>query len=408
MSKWEDKYNDINPKIDNMIQEQSNIINEARRLMASMGTNVSSPEYQEQKGKLKTATQEKKRLEGLKPNLKKVANIIEFRKQVEKRLQEYLKVSNTYKQVQENNKKISGKEKIIANRTTAIDNLKAQLAAGGLTDAQKKKINSDITKLTTEKQNAFNEKSKMIMENNALNNGLKDQKYGNLDKKDINAQIKKLTATIAKCGMACNNLMNGKKIEDIKFDKTKKYTYTPKKEEEIKSDEMEDVYSYTDPTQREPYVIPEDTEPKDINPTEGKSNFAKKHPTLAKIGNFFKKAKDLFSRKEEALPEPKKVSKPAPEIKPRPESKPKEVELTDKEMNKMMDSILSDDNKGLEDLATKGNSEFLKDIRVEMTEEGKKRLEQFRAKNNYRQGDTGPKKTSEGLKKALRGDSEGR
>lgn len=366
MSRWENKYNEIMPNIDNMIKEQNDKMNEARRKQAELGKNVESAEYKEQKAELNNAKIEKQRLDQLKLGLDKVTNIMDFRKQVEKRLNEYYKVKDVQDKINNNTKIIQRKEQKIEKASHEIEDLKSKLQSGTLSQDEKSKVNAQITRFANERQNAYNENIQLKRENKMLEEDLKGLQYGDLDKKQINAQIKKLGSTIVKCDMACSNLMNGKKAEDIQFDKSK-HKYTRPKQEKVNDEKN---------NEKEDFELPE-IDYSDIN---FELTFSDKHPWIAKAGKFFKNIKDKILRKDKKieLPAGKEFETEKTERK-EPEEK-EEINLTDKVMDRMVEEIL-DNNAKLDELGTKGTKRFRDEIKVAISNEAKEKLDQMRAAN---------------------------
>lgn len=390
MSRWEDKYNEIMPNIDTMISETNTKLDEARRKQAELGKDVTSQEYKQAKSDLIDAKKEKARLETLKPNLLKVKNILEFRKQVEKRLNEYYEVKDIQTKIENNNKKIQRRETKYQDASKTITDLTQKLKNGNLKQSEKKKISEQISKAANDKQKAFNEKIQLKTENDSLTEQLKNLKYGELDKKDVDKHIRDLGATIVKCDMACSNLMNGKKIEDIQFDKSKhKYT-RPKATKSAETKEQEET---------------KEGEKKNENENESHNNeyidissnttFSERHPRFAKISNFFKKIKDKVLKRKN--PPKLEKGKPVKEDDKETEKEEQELklELTDEVMDRMASEILADNSK-LEELGKNGANTFRDTIKVTMSNEAKERLAKFREDNGYRQGNVGPTMTEKG------------
>ena len=395
MNKWEDKYNKINPVIDNMISEQAAKMNEARRKQAELGKDVDSQEYKQAKADLKDAKMQKENLDKLKPNLKKVSNYIAIRKQIEARQNEYRKVRNAQNEIINNRRQIGKCDQLEKEATEEIKNLTEKLRSGKLTETKKIEVNKKITEAANKKQNAFNLRNQLNEKNNSLNDGLKELKYGEIDRNTLKEQMDQQTLALEELDKKCEQLMDGENVE---------YTYQQamsKKDNELEQPETTGRDEQDDRLFDDNFILKDNTNTKtddmEYEDISSKSTFADRHPGLAKIGNFFKNLKDkVFNRnktpelEEGTLKETKGIEEKIEEI-----AGKEQIELTDKEMDRLVQDIIKDvDEVGKN--SEKGIESLRDSIKVTLSEEAKARLAKLREDNGYRQGDTGPTMTQKG------------
>lgn len=395
MNKWEDKYNKINPVIDNMISEQAAKMNEARRKQAELGKDVDSQEYKQAKADLKDAKMQKENLDKLKPNLKKVSNYIAIRKQIEARQNEYRKVRNAQNEIINNRRQIGKCDQLEKEATEEIKNLTEKLRSGKLSETEKIEVNKKITEAANKKQNAFNLRNQLNEKNNSLNDGLKELKYGEIDRNTLKEQMDQQTLALEELDKKCEQLMDGENVE---------YTYQQamsKKDNELEQPETTGRDEQDDRLFDDNFILKDNTNTKtddmEYEDISSKSTFADRHPGLAKIGNFFKNLKDkVFNRnktpelEEGTLKETKGIEEKIEEI-----AGKEQIELTDKEMDRLVQDIIKDvDEVGKN--SEKGIESLRDSIKVTLSEEAKARLAKLREDNGYRQGDTGPTMTQKG------------
>lgn len=395
MSKWEEKYNKINPVIDNMISEQAAKMNEARRKQAELGKDVDSQEYKQAKADLKDAKMQKENLDKLKPNLKKVSNYIAIRKQIEARQNEYRKVRNAQNEIINNRRQIGKCDQLEKEATEEIKNLTEKLRSGKLSETEKIEVNKKITEAANKKQNAFNLRNQLNEKNNSLNDGLKELKYGEIDRNTLKEQMDQQTLALEELDKKCEQLMDGENVE---------YTYQQamsKKDNELEQPETTGRDEQDDRLFDDNFILKDNTNTKtddmEYEDISSKSTFADRHPGLAKIGNFFKNLKDkVFNRnktpelEEGTLKETKGIEEKIEEI-----AGKEQIELTDKEMDRLVQDIIKDvDEVGKN--SEKGIESLRDSIKVTLSEEAKARLAKLREDNGYRQGDTGPTMTQKG------------
>ena len=403
MNNWEEKYNEINPKIDSMIAEQAAKINEARRKQAEIGKNVESPEYKQAKADLKAAEIQKGKLDKLKPNLKKVSNYLVIKKQIEARLNEYNKVRKAQNEMMNNRRQIGKCEQQEKEATEELKKLTDELRSGKLSETEKKEVNKKITEAANKKQNAFNLRNQLNEKDKSLNDELKDFKYGEVDRDTIKEKMAEERKAIEILDSKCEQLMDGEHVEYIYQEATarKEETNDLEQPEKTERDEQDNRLFDDDYILRDNIETPEEgMEYEDISST---STFAQKHPRLAKIGNFFKNLKNkIFNRNEiEALEEGTPIENEETELDEEIEEivAKDEIELTDKEMDRLVQDIIKDvDEVGKK--SEKGMEGLRESIKVTLTQEAKERLDKFRKDNGYRQGDVGPTMTEKG-KRAL-------
>lgn len=395
MNKWEEKYNKINPVIDNMISEQAAKMNEARRKQAELGKDVDSQEYKQAKADLKDAKMQKENLDKLKPNLKKVSNYIAIRKQIEARQNEYRKVRNAQNEIINNRRQIGKCDQLEKEATEEIKNLTEKLRSGKLSETEKIEVNKKITEAANKKQNAFNLRNQLNEKNNSLNDGLKELKYGEIDRNTLKEQMDQQTLALEELDKKCEQLMDGENVE---------YTYQQamsKKDNELEQQETTGRDEQDDRLFDDNFILKDNTNTKtddmEYEDISSKSTFADRHPGLAKIGNFFKNLKDkVFNRnktpelEEGTLKETKGIEEKIEEI-----AGKEQIELTDKEMDRLVQDIIKDvDEVGKN--SEKGIESLRDSIKVTLSEEAKARLAKLREDNGYRQGDTGPTMTQKG------------
>lgn len=400
MGRWEDKYNKLMPNIDRMISEQTSKANEARRKQAELGTNVDSTEYKEAKAELKEALAEKARLEQIKPNLDKVRNIIEFRKQVEERVGEYYKVKDIYDKMDSNKKSLEEQQEKYKKATEEVKKLTEKLQSGEIQPEEKSKINAEISKMANQKEESLSTMLNLKQENNSFDEQLKGLKYGELNKEEIDEQIQKLGATVVKCDLACSNLMKGKSVEDIQYDPTKhKYTRPkakkeknnePRNQEEnefgSKGDEEYDSGKDSDYKEENEFESKGDEEydsEKNLDYEEGETVEENALPTVekqswfAKVGKFFKNIKNKVFKREPVVEEERPELDEIIGMNLDRGKRGQLIELdrfTDKEMDEMADAILKDNSK-LSTMAEKGATNLRDSIKVEKVDAAKAQLE---------------------------------
>ena len=299
MSKWEDKYNELITNIDNMINEQTNKVNESRRKQAGLGNNFSSAEYKQAKADLKAALAEKARLEDLKPRLEQVKNIIEYRTKVQAKVSEYKKVEEKYNNINNNNEKIKSAMDKYEKAKEMKKNLLAKIKSGTLTQEEQSKINKQITEATTEEQSSYMELLNLNQEKSNLDEEVKGLNLGKISAEELRSRIEKGENEIKKCNSVANSLIKGESWEQIE-DKLANWDKKPREQKvaEVVENihrELEEQESRT--TSQEEKTDEEIVEETPVNTDKPALTFADKHPRLAKIGNFFKGIKDKFIKK---------------------------------------------------------------------------------------------------------------
>lgn len=242
-----------------------------------------------------------------KGNVKKVENIIEYRDKSKRLLDAIKKELETRETMKKANAETEKLEAELAKIEEAIRTVNESLKDKNLTDEKKAELESKRAELQGKKDN----NNKKYAENQKkLQNGLvKDEKLK--DYSDQELQEKKLEASsrISKCNMIANSLVKGLSWDsiDLKLDNwDKKFTSKDKKlskKDKDKSDEEKSDEKKED----------KDFDKTDLNKNkdsnkenEEKSDFANKHPRLAKIGNWFKK---IFN-KDKMLPPGKEENEP--------------------------------------------------------------------------------------------------
>lgn len=314
MSKWEDKYNELKLNIDNMIQEQDNKMNQARRKQAEIGNDTESKDYKELKTELKQANAEKKRLEKIKPNLGKISNIIEYRDSLKKELDELKKEAGFRKEMGEATKKKEELETEIARYQERYEKINKELRNDKLSADEKKKLENEREAISEKMPKAQEEWDK---QDKILQDGLgKKGNSSNLSQEEINNKLSETQTKISKCNFVAKNMLEGLSWDsiDLKLDKWQDRKFTSKDKKLSNKDKTTDgkvnpdkkidgkydgIMNFDDDRQ----IFSSQKKLKEYekmkNKMEKRAEFANKHPRLAKIGNWFRKV----LKRDEMLPE---------------------------------------------------------------------------------------------------------
>lgn len=317
MSKWEDKYNELSPKIDDMFKKQSSKIDKLSEERAKLMNNVNSNEYEKLTNELNSAKKERKRIEKLKSNLKQVSHIIEYRNELKgqlKKLKEEVQRRNSLKQAagrqkalenkiaeyQERYEKIGKEIKEVNRKLRDLKpeekDKKAELE-DKLLDLEIEK--EEITKEMPKAQDRRDKQEEILKQGLGRKTTLSELSQEEIDEKSLDIQNK-----ISKCDLVANCLMNGLNWDsiDMKLDnwKDKKFTAKDDKLSKAKENAKKD-------TEKEPEQPDIDLGDNGIDTRVPavKTTFADRHPRLAKI---FRKIKNIFSKSKKSNEEKGKTA----------------------------------------------------------------------------------------------------
>lgn len=250
------------------------------------GTFKSKEEYRESEVQKKNLEKDKNELVIFNKNKEKINNILEYKKQL----------TDEIKELEESSK-------IFAKRIEL--NIEVEKLTNELNELQEEK-----TKVYQELKNpkiSEEEKSKLLQrkaeigkqidENNIKfsKNQSEFAKIINMKDEDPTKEIEIKKQKIAKCNMIWKNLLLGKNWDEIglKLDAMNK-EYTENNKKSSLKEKMEKIMKET----AEELDLEPEEQAKEQNSLIIKESFAEKHPRLAKIGNFFKKAFNKITRKE--------------------------------------------------------------------------------------------------------------
>lgn len=311
MSKWEDKYNELSPKIDDMIKEQSNKINEISREKAKFANDINSKEYRKLRDELNSARKEKQRLEKVKPNLKQIANIIEYRETLKKaldRLKKETEIRADLKHATEEQKRL---ESEIIEYQNSYEKISKELKNKDLKDEQRKQLEDKIKEIKEKMPMAQEDRDKY---EGILRQGLdRKTKFSELSQEEIDSKSIKIQNTISKCNLVARNLLEGASWDSInmKLDdwKDKRFTAKDDKLSKAKENSKKDVDKSSEKApEKDPEKTPEQKTGMGSEMGNGdnginagfpvvKRTFADRHPRLAKI---FSKIKNIFFKSKKS------------------------------------------------------------------------------------------------------------
>lgn len=293
-------------------------------------------EIGELKAKLddKTATKEEykkyDKMSKVKDNLYKVDNIIEFKKILKEDLTKIQDELGTREILNNSNKQKIKLEVEMNLMMSEKEKTTKDLKDPNLTDEKKQELDGKLKELNDKmaKNNEDYVKNQSTFEKYT---GRNESELTKLDDKELTNRGIKISSQISKCNMTAKSLINGLSWDtiEIKLDnwKDKKFTSKTKVVEKVKNEEKEhieesekdQVKNLKDKYQAIDSDIYSDSNHQKAKETEAarankeetglinQSEFAKKHPRLAKIANWFKeKANKIFNvNKEVQLDEPK-------------------------------------------------------------------------------------------------------
>ena len=335
----------------------------------------------------KTATQqeykEAKRIEKAKENLVKVESVMKLQEKINVEASKVIGTIN----------RINSKNKITEELDKKLVELEEELAK---IEEEKNKMQEELKTATGENKAVLTvkikEENKKIEENNskyqkALQSKLnientKDVELGKYDKmtmEELDEKQNDLKNKSARCDLVIVNLLKGRNLDDISVQldnyqnrtfkcneklsnrrKARKEDKTKDAEPEISDEELTEIEKGLE---RETKKIENKARKETALTTE--SEFAKKHPRLAKIGNWFK---NIFSKKEKNG----QTVKNAPEK----EAKIEKDVNKDKAIEDIVNSNENDFKKYLKDITKNGYDKTVEEKAMEDTERRKEKLKQ--------------------------------
>lgn len=335
----------------------------------------------------KTATQqeykETKRIEKAKENLVKVESVMKLQEKINAEASKVIGTIN----------RINSKNKITEELDKKLVELEEELAK---IEEEKSKMQEELKTATGENKAVLTvkikEENKKIEENNskyqkALQSKLnientKDVELGKYDKmtmEELDEKQNDLRNKSARCDLVIVNLLKGRNLDDISVQldnyqnrtfkcneklsnrrKARKEDKTKDAEPEISDEELTEIEKGLE---RETKKIENKARKETALTTE--SEFAKKHPRLAKIGNWFK---NIFSKKEKNG----QTVKNAPEK----EAKIEKDVNKDKAIEDIVNSNENDFKKYLKDITKNGYDKTVEEKAMEDIERRKEKLKQ--------------------------------
>ena len=335
--RWEKKYEElvaeepVAEKIEKIKEEIANI------KKGEVGDFKTKEDYDKAFGEARKELPNKEKelanYENYEKNKTKIANILAYRKELEKEL-EKLPVIDRKMKMEKNNKLLEVQE-------ASVDELIAKMNRPGIDPNEYNELQEDLG-ITQAVIRNLNEQNKILEDDS------NDKKREMCERK------------IAKCNLIAANLLKGKNLEDIQikiepssktFTEAKteeaKQTKTPEEstkpvEEPIKNEEPQEPVKEEKPEEINEAVneaIEEEAEKndKDAEYPANVNEFAERHPRLARIAGFFKngfssiknRIARLFARKGEAQVEtenatPENTSNVEPEVENKTEQKVEE------------------------------------------------------------------------------------
>lgn len=335
----------------------------------------------------KTATQqeykEAKRIEKAKENLVKVESVMKLQEKINAEASKVIGTIN----------RINSKNKITEELDKKLVELEEELAK---IEEEKSKMQEELKTATGENKAVLTvkikEENKKIEENNskyqkALQSKLnientKDVELGKYDKmtmEELDEKQNDLRNKSARCDLVIVNLLKGRNLDDISVQldnyqnrtfkcneklsnrrKARKEDKTKDAEPEISDEELTEIEKGLE---RETKKIENKARKETALTTE--SEFAKKHPRLAKIGNWFK---NIFSKKEK--------SGQAVKNSPEKEAKIEKDVNKDKAIEDIVNSNENDFKKYLKDITKNGYDKTVEEKAMEDIERRKEKLKQ--------------------------------
>lgn len=334
----------------------------------------------------KTATQqeykEAKRIEKGKENLEKVESVMKLQEKIDAEASKVIGTIN----------RINSKNKITEELDKKLVELEEELAK---IEEEKSKIQEELKTATGENKAVLTlklrETNTKIGENNskyqkALQDKLNIQntkdveieKYGQMTMEELDEKQNDLRNKSARCDLVIVNLLKGRNLDDISVQLDNYQNRTFKSDEKLSNRKVrkEEKAKETSPEisdeelteiekglERETKKIENKARKETALTTE--SEFAKKHPRLAKIGNWFK---NIFSKKEK--------SGQTVENAPKNEPKVEKNVNKDKAIEDIVNSNENDFKKYLKDITKNGYDKTVEEKAMEDIERRKEKLKQ--------------------------------
>ncbi|MCI8411089.1 MAG: hypothetical protein HFJ40_01300 [Clostridia bacterium] len=267
---------------------------------------VSLKEKIENKKATKEEYNEYKKIEKIKSNIPKVANIVELRDTFKKEYDDIKGELARIENIKNARKEENALEDELNKINEQISKVEKQLKRKDLNKDDKDKLEKEHTDLLN-KRNDNNKKyqdvQKMFEDNRVAKNA-KLNKMSTIE--ELNKEAFELSTKISKCNMVANNLMQGLNWNTIELRldnwKAKKYTNSEKTSEKSKKDNEIDLDALGQKIMNQTKKIIKDRENNDdididdidyIDDKEEKgltvkSQFDIKHPRLAKMKDWFK------------------------------------------------------------------------------------------------------------------------
>ena len=189
MKNWEKQYLSYNKT------EEARKINELEKKVQDKS--ISKEEYNELNKK-----------KNIQANLDKVSHVIELRDKLDLKIEQIKKEIERRNTLRDASKEQEKLEKRLNEILLEEEKLKKQLKDPNLKDEEKKKIAKKLADLNTERDEnnkSFSEKQSILM-NNA---GKAENKLSKISNEELEEQKFDISSKISKCNMVCNNLMKG-------------------------------------------------------------------------------------------------------------------------------------------------------------------------------------------------------
>lgn len=309
MSKWEDKYNELSPKIDDMIKKQKNNIKRMKEKKVNLEKNGESEEAKKQIGELNKAKKEKQRLEKLKLNFKQVSNIIEYRDKLKGQLKELkeevqrrdnLKQAASRQEALEN--KIAEYQKRYEEVSKEIKRVNRKLKDLKLEEKDEKaELEEELLNLEIEREEITKEmpkaQEKRDKQEEILKNGL--GKKTELSREEIEKKSFDIQSKINKCNLVANCLVNGLSWDsiDMHIDNWKDRKFT------AKDGKLAD--NIKDANREEEQPVKRDDEPLKEMMNQEKGN---ENPEIDNRTHITDKEVEKIAREQQKLPNLKKAT----------------------------------------------------------------------------------------------------
>ena len=350
--------------------------------------------YENKEIDIKEYRKEQKRLEKIKTNLPKVANLVglkneldDLKNEIEKELLNRYNNEQSEKQREQLDKKIEESDKENKELLMKIDAAKSKLKDEKLSDDDRKNIEIQLGK-DESKLTKNNEQFLELNEKRKNQKSISDKsELADMSSKDLKRNYQKICMKISRNNFYANRLIKGYDIETIKTSEQKadwnNRTYDLDVKKLIaKGKDAQKLKSLKETAKEE----------NEKNTTKGKamvevSEFDKKHPRLAKIKNFFANIKNKIMKKEKyeelklydtpdnqepSLNEKSEGVEDKPKIK-----EEKENQIHENKRESFMKRLKNMDEYEIADIAEKG----LEGIKQERLSEAKKKLQENKEKH---------------------------